>query len=596
MAIDEGGLDPEVVRELATRAATIFDEILGNPSSAEPFHRLVLAQDPLDERAFEALKQIFTDGEKWDDLQVLYRNRIAHTIDGDQKRELLLQVCFLFEELLDDPELAIRAYQDVVELEPDHVVSRRALDRLYRRTERWRDLAALLRQELDGAEGQDLLDANFELATLYEQKLEEPATAVDYYEQVLAENPTHLRSQEALERLISVPPQRQRIAAILEPLYEAQGAYAELARILEVQLEDLSDPGSQVGLLLRIAELAEVKNHDVDKAFSALSRAVALDPADGRAREELARVATIRERTRARRGARRGRPEHDRHLSGLGAPDGARQALRRAARRLGERREGLHPAHPGRRRQPRRGPARVEGPRAHPPRHQKFDLLAQDLRRQVELVHDVEEKKSLLVRLADLLEDTLEDRDGAIAAHRQRLDHDPADVDAMKALERLYERAEQWQRLIGVLSSHDNVTDDEAEQKRIALRIGEIYDDKLEDADNAIVAYNDALARFGADRDVLAALARLYEQTERWDDLLEVVGRELEQTEDPVERAGLRFRAAELMRQRTGEVERAIEAYAEVMRWCRTTRARSPRSSWWSRATTGTRASRRLGC
>ena len=74
--------------------------------------------------------------QRWDELQLLYRNRIAETLDGDQKLELLLQVCFLFEELLDDPKLAIRSYQDVLELDPEHAASRRALDRLYRRTER----------------------------------------------------------------------------------------------------------------------------------------------------------------------------------------------------------------------------------------------------------------------------------------------------------------------------------------------------------------------------------------------------------------------------------------------------------------------------
>ncbi|MBW2464064.1 MAG: hypothetical protein JRH11_20615, partial [Deltaproteobacteria bacterium] len=171
MVLDEGELEGSDILEIASRAARIHDELLGEPVAAEPFHRMVLAEDSLDERAFEALKQIYTDGEKWDDLQVLYRNRIANTVDLDQKRELLLQVCFLFEELLDDAELAIRAYQDVLELDPDDVSSRRALDRLYRRTERWRDLAALLKQDLDGAEGQYELDLTFELGQLHEQKL-----------------------------------------------------------------------------------------------------------------------------------------------------------------------------------------------------------------------------------------------------------------------------------------------------------------------------------------------------------------------------------------------------------------------------------------
>ncbi len=171
----------------------------------------------------------------------------------------------------------------------------------------------------------------------------------------------------------------------------------------------------------------------------------------------------------------------------------------------------------------------------------------------------------MLVRLADLLEDTLGDVEAAIVAHRERLDIDPSDVDALRALERLYEKEEQWQRLIGVLQTREGATFDDAEQREIARRIGSIYEERLDDPDNAIVAYNDVVARFGPDRETLSALARLYERTEKWDDLLEVVQQDYELAEDPIERSRLRFQAAELMRQRTSEVERAIDAYAEVL-------------------------------
>ncbi|MBW2465495.1 MAG: tetratricopeptide repeat protein, partial [Deltaproteobacteria bacterium] len=371
---------------------------------------------------------------------------------------------------------------------------------------------------------------------------------------------------EALERLLGDASQRQRIAGVLEPLYEAQGAYAELARILEVQLEDLSDPSSQVGLLLRIAELAEVKNHDMDKALTAISRAVTLEPSDTRAREELARLATIQgaEPARARVLAEAADGAEDTYLVSellmelarlydehLGDLASAEKAYTRLIEVDGDNPDAVLPASQA-----------LE--RIHLG-DQKFELLAEDLRRQVPLVDSPDAKRGLLIRLADLFEDTLENTHGAIAAHRERLDNDPNDVDAMLALERLYERGEQWQRLIGVLQSRDNATEDDAEQQVIGLRIGEIYEEKLDDSDNAIVAFNEVLGRFGASRETLGALGRLYEKTEKWDDLLEVVEQELSEVEDVIERAGLRFRAGELMRRRTGDVERAIEAYSEVM-------------------------------
>jgi len=175
----------------------------------------------------------------------------------------------------------------------------------------------------------------------------------------------------------------------------------------------------------------------------------------------------------------------------------------------------------------------------------------------------------LLVRLGTLLEESLGDIEGAIAVHDERLENDAADVDAMMALERLYERTERWQKLVQILKARDGVATDEDSRREIAKRIAKLYEEKLDDRENAIIAWNDVLASFGQDRETLAALARLYEGAERWSDLLETLGAEQDllsqQGASAGERAESRFHAAELMRTRTNERDRAIEAYAEVL-------------------------------
>lgn len=552
--------------DLAGRIAQIYDVELAETEKAEPFHRRVLVEEPLHERSFDALKELYTTFERWDDLQVLYRNRIAETVDADQKLELLLQVCFLFEELLDDAEQAIRAYQDVLELEPTHAASRRALDRLYRRTERYRDLAGLLHQELTEAEGQEALETTFELGEIYEEKLEDAAAAVGHYEAVLTEQPTHLRAQEALERLISTPSQRQRVASILEPLYESQGAYGELVVVLEVQLEELNEPGARVAHLLRVAELREHKLHEIDKAFKALSEAVLVDPSDVRAREELARVAKAcdEERARAELLAKALESVTEPYLTGellleLASLWSEHLGDDGMAKPVYERLLNVDPDNPETVMIASRALERIhlaEG---------DYAALVENLRRQVKFEHDPDVRGELLLRLATLLEDQLEDVDAAILAHRERLEHDATDLDALGALERLFSQKEEWLELIGVLQSREQVVADEAEQKRIAKRMAEVYETRLEDADSAIVAYNDLLSRFGPEDDTLDALARLYRASEKWEDLLEITQMRYDQSGDPVVRSELRFEAGELMRTRTNDLEGAIEAYAEVL-------------------------------
>jgi tetratricopeptide (TPR) repeat protein len=551
---------------LAGRVAHLYDVVLGEPARAEPFHRRVLLADPLDPGSFTALKELYTNAERWDDLQVLYRNRIAEVVDEDQKLDLLTQVCFLFEELIDDPELAIRAYRDVLELDPSHQASRRALERLYERTERWRDLAELLRQELEECAPDERVGLTHRLGILHERRLQEPSAAVDQYEQVLEQELNHKFAREALERLIEVPQERQRVARILEPVYEDRADWPDLADVLEVQLEDVHDPASRVALLARIAQLQETRLHDPAAAFATVARAVEADPADPTPREELARLAGIRNTERERAGvlekviARSDNPS----LSGelllelatlwddqVGDVGQAEAAYARLIEVDGDNPDTVLAAS--------RALERIHlmaGDHA---------ALAEDLRRQVKFEDDYGVRRELLVRLADLLEETLDDRDGAIAAHRERLDLDPADIDALRALERLYERAGEWQRLIGVLQNRDGVETDPEEQRRIVRRMGEIYEEHLDDPENAIVAYNDVLARFGTDRETLDALGRLYEDAEKWQDLLEVAEMVYGLAEHVDEQAAIRFQMGELMRLRTGELERAIEAYGEVL-------------------------------
>ena len=128
-------LDSHDQSALASKVAHLYDVVLGRPEDAESFYRKVLANDPLDEAAFGALKDLYTNAERWAELQVLYDKRIEETLDAEAKLDLLLQVCFLFEELTDDAPAAIGAHRQVLELDPEHSASRRALERLFERTE-----------------------------------------------------------------------------------------------------------------------------------------------------------------------------------------------------------------------------------------------------------------------------------------------------------------------------------------------------------------------------------------------------------------------------------------------------------------------------
>lgn len=565
-AIDTGTLGDATEVAFSRRVAELYEVVLGTPNEAARFHRRVLDDEPLDVPAFTALKQLYTKDEKWDALRRLYQQRIEATTDAGAKLDLLLQLCFLFEEILDEPQQAIESYEQALELDPGHTPSRRALQRLYARLNRWPELAELLQRDLDEATGQEAVDLAYELATIFESKLERVVDAVDHYEQVLESSPTHLRAQEGLQRLMERRPERQRIASILHPIFETQGAWGELAKVLEIELEDLSEPSSRAVHLTRIGELTETKLHDDSAAFDAYARAVREDAGDGSARADLSRLASKLDRHRERAELLEAglstvsddflKTEILLELAELWdvsepEPERAERAYQQLIRFERDNPEIV-----------------LKASRALERLHrgaEDYASLAKDLRRQIQFEENETRRDELLATLGELLEFTLHEPDGAIEVHRERLERDPSDRDALTALERLYEQRGRWEPLIEVLERRMELADVDDVKLELLLRVAEIYEEKLEKLEQAVDTYREVVSRFGVDPTAVAELTRLYREGERWHELLDITETRADVVDAPEQRVAYAFEAAELMRLRTGEPDRAFEAYVDIL-------------------------------
>lgn len=586
-----GGLpSPDLERELATKAAELFDERLGKPEAAEPLYRKVLSFDESAVRPFQALEQLYSQRERWDELKALYEKRIEATLDAAVKVDLLGKVAFLHEEVLDDLPGAIDVYQKILDADPSHAQAEHSLERLYERTGRFRDLVELLSRRLEGASGGAAVALQFRIGELHEQKLSDAAGAVDDYSQVLSGDPLHLGAQAALERLLGVPALRQRIAGILEPLYERQGAANELARILEVQLEEVQDPQGRVGLLGRVAELREKRLQDAKGAFDAWARAVAADPGDEDARAALRRLArSLGEDRRqadvlaaALEGSTGDSSLQAGLLSELAALHDQRLGQPEDAERVYRRLFELDPGDPA-----TVLPAAQALERLYLARGATPELI-EVLTVRARFAEEGKERRQLLLRIAEAWEAILDDAPRAIETYRQILDIDALDIDALSALERLYGKTRAWTDLVGILRLRLDVAV-VAERRDLHYRIAEIYEKELGDLDNAIAQYNVWLdeSRRGSpetpkpgaagrtmvmyavsvadDRETLARLASLYERTERWGDLLETLESDLVLEKEPVARGKLLERMGAILEGKVEDVPRAIEAYRRAL-------------------------------
>ena len=560
------GLPEAVEIDLAERAATLFDEKLGDVDRARPYLERMLARRPDNQHAFERLKQILTTREQWGDLASLYERVVAATADTVHRAELLAEIALVAEEITGDRAQAIAYYERILDLQPAHEQAIRSLDALYASEQQWDRLVALLERRLKDAIGDDKLELEQRLGTLLFGKMNDVAGALSYLERVLRERPSSSEARLLVEKILEVPALRSRAAVVLEAVYTERDEVPDLVRVLEIHLEFATEAGERRDLLRRVAELRDERLRDDAGSLEAFARLLPLDPDDARARQrtlEIARRLGAHERaaavlieTAAAAGTPLPRAEilmdvarlYENQLSDVARADAVyRQVLQLAP-------DDASIALPACRALERI--YAVSGDSRQ---------LADVLRIEVKLEDDASARRELRGRLGELCETVLDDPRGAIEAWRARLDDDPGDGLALSALDRLYEKTQSWRELVDVLRARERAADDAATRRTLLVRIATTLADKLTDVSEAILAYRTVIDDFGADRVSLASLATLYELADRWQDLADTLEVDLGLAEGATDQLEILAHLGEVRQKRLGDVPSAIDAYRQAL-------------------------------
>ena len=324
--------------------------------------------------------RIFREGERWADLRALIDARQDLVKEPAERLDLLAQMAEIDETLLDDPDHAIGCYERMLGVNPADLRAYRALERHYAARERWRDLEELLGTRGSFAPAAEVPDITHRRAELRAARLDDVDGALNLVESIVRTVPGHEGARRLLEKLLSVPDQRLRVARILEPLYESSGAWARLVAVLEVQREALQ--GSEAAAMLaRIADLQENKLQARTAALATWRQVLAVEPTHADALAEIERLATLLERfselvdvyqelafnrdTRRHRGPRR---------SAVARGAALRRAPRQPARRDRRLEAGAEPG----RRQPGDGEAGGGGARGAVRRDRRHRVAGQD--------------------------------------------------------------------------------------------------------------------------------------------------------------------------------------------------------------------------
>lgn len=564
----ETGLPPHVEIDLAERAATLYDEMLGEIDRATPYLERILARDPSNERAFVRLKQILTTREKWTELEALYERVLVATEDGGRRADLLNEVAIIAEEITGDANKAIHYYERILELEPGHDQAIYALDKLYASQERWQNLADLLARRIQLSGSADTTTLKLRLGTLLMNRLGDPKAALNHLEEVVLADSSLREARELVEKTLTHPDLRQRAAIILEGVYAEREEMRDLVRVLEVRLEFVNDDVERRELLRRIAELRDERLTDDKGSFEAYGRLLPLSPGDVEARQRYLEIAARLDRLHeaaevvlvAAKSADSPQPRAE-LLGDVAKIYEASEEIDRAEM-IYKQVLDLAPDDPS-----IALPAVRSLERIYTNRGKKREL-ADVLRVQVRLEDAVPVRRELLARLGALSEDELKDDTAAVTAWKARLEDDPADEQALGALDRLYARTGEDRALVEVLRSRERLAAEQGSKetrKLLMTRAAETLADRIGDVPEAILAYRAVLDDFGADRAVLGALVKLYEKAEQWPDLAETIEAELALATQDADRIALLTKLADVRRRRLGSTEEAIEGYRQAL-------------------------------
>ncbi|MCA9664794.1 MAG: tetratricopeptide repeat protein, partial [Myxococcales bacterium] len=556
-------LDAPLQHELLIKLAGIFDERTDQSERAIEFYRRAQELEPDDTTTLDALEKLYTRGQQWNELIDIYRRKAELSTDADERLALYTRMAMIWEEMLGNLPEAISCYNEVLAQDDANMDALRSLDRLYQVQGAWHELADNLTRQLALAdESTDSIELLVRVARLRETELNELAAAVDTYRQVLEQDPTNASAVEALERLISNEEHQQQVAQILEPYYKSTNNWHNLIGVYEIMVKHAYDPVRKIELLHQIGELYELAGDDASSAFAVYGRALKEDPAHEETQSRLWRLA--------------------RQLDGWGelvqlyntlVADVMDEMLAvqlhmKVATIFEEQVGDLGEAAEAYKRILALNQGNIEAINALESiyiRSEQHVELVGVLLSKAEVILEADERKSLFFRAAQIYEDVLEQLDDAIKVYQQVLELDDTDTHAIESLERLYTRLERWEDLKDVFVRKVELADEPDAKKSIYYALGTVYETQLEDLERAIETFQSVLDLDPEDLTAIRSLDRLYQQSSRWYDLLQVLERQVELAGHSHEGIDLKHRIGRLWENELGDLTRAVETYREVL-------------------------------
>jgi len=449
--------------------------------------------DPTDEEALDALERIYEDQDLTEQLADLLETRLALAVADEDTVSLNLRLANLCEKTLENPKRAATAYERVREIQEHNEESLKALSRIYEATGLWEQCVDVLKDlvimEADPNERSLLY---FKCGSIVESRFHQDDQAIAYYEAAINETAACLPAIHGLR-----------------DLYLRREEWNKALDTLELEVQLWEEVKEQAGVLARMGEIRLRNLHDVRGAVDLYEDALAIDrechPAalalfdiffDG---GEARRALEMSERLVGRL-AKEGDPQRrSRFFSRRGQLQGQGAEVAQAVESLvtaldlwPDNLEALDWLIAICRRSP-----------------EAYDFAA--IFRDLEAVYRREENQAAVGHVlvaAGALSEIAGDAETALARYQEAMESAPGDLAPVKSLANLLVRIRRPREAVAVLEALVRRAEAPGVQVRALIRVGEVWSDVTPDPQNAMHAYQRALAIDPAHQDAMLSMAQ----------------------------------------------------------------------------------------
>jgi len=537
---------------LLRRLAGVFENEVGDLPRAFTALTVALREDPGDTTAVDEAERLAQDTDGWAEL-VGDVSEIAGEIEDPQiAAGYWARLGRWYLDKLHHSDYALASYRQAIRLDASNLPAHTGLEELYRKQQRWAELADVLESHIELVRTDSELADTESLVDLY-------LSAGDLYETQLASTS---RATEAYQAAADLDESQDDALAALERLYRRDERWGKLARVLEQRAEQFDAQGDsqRVSAIRReLATLRADKLGDLEGAIGKYESALESDESDVaalRALEELYdKVGRTDDYLRTLERLAAVAPEAERLavMRRLAAELEDRDGMRAKAIEYYERVVEADPSNEG------TYPAlerlfRADG--------QWYELVS-TLERHIGVVKAPAPKVELCLDMAQVYEKQLDDPHRAIEAYLNTLNTNEEHRGALEALARLYVRTEAFDRAVDILVRHAELEGDKGAS--MWAEAGALADSKLEDYDVAERHLEKALELDAAHLKAMLGLAQLHRHRGSWANAVTFLTAAEQHSSNRLERVQLLSDAAEIADEKLEDPDRALGLVLRIL-------------------------------